>query len=143
MKTIDIVREFYSGVIEKDLDRINAVIDTYFADDAVVRIPQSLYYGGEYRGKPTLKQLFSGLAHPKSAVRADSMQLERICGSGDSVAAMLSFEWRGRGGDKLLTKNIEWFTFQEGRIIEICAFYEDTARCVAVDQAPGDKSQAR
>jgi ketosteroid isomerase-like protein len=135
MNKVDIVREFYAGVIAKDLDCINAMIDTYFAQDAIVRMPQSLYYGGEYRGQTALKQLFSGLAHPKSAVRADSMRLERVCGSGDCVATILSFEWRGRGGDKLLTRNTEWFTFEDGRITEILAFYEDTAQCVAVDQA--------
>lgn len=134
MNALDIVREFYSRVIDKDLDGINEVIDAYFAEDAIVRIPQSLYYGGEYCGRAALKKLFSGLAHPKSAVKADSMQVERMCGDEKLVAAMLSLEWRGRSGTKLVTKNTEWFTFNAGRIVEIWAFYEDTAACLAVDQ---------
>jgi ketosteroid isomerase-like protein len=134
MNATDIVRNFYARIIEKDLDGINEIIDTHFAQDAVVRIPQSLYYGGEYRGRSVLKKLFSGLAHPKSAVKADSMQVEQMCGDTNCVAAMLSFEWRGRGGKSVMTRNTEWFTFDEGRVVEIRAFYEDTAQCLVIDQ---------
>jgi hypothetical protein len=137
MNKQDIVREFYAGVIGGDTDRVNAAIDSHFSQDAIVRMPESLYYGGEYQGAATLKKLFAGLAHPKSAVRADTMQLERVGGSGDYVVTLLSCEWRGRSGGKLQTRITEWIEFDEkDRITEICAFYADTAQCVAVDQAP-------
>lgn len=136
-KPIDIVREFYDAVRAKDIDTIGRIVDNGFSPDVVVRLPSSLYYGGEYRGGSEVKRLFSGLAHPKSAVNADTLVVEHIIGTDDCVAAVLTFEWRGRGGgEPLRTGNIEWIVFRDGLISELFAYYQDTARCIALDSTP-------
>lgn len=133
---MDIMREFYAAIQNKDVDALTAILDASFAEDVVVQIPPSLYYGGTYRGRETLKKLFAGLVHPKSAIDATSFKVEAMIGTEKDVAAELSFAWRGRGGgEPLLTGNLEWITFDEGRVTSIKAFYRDTAECKAVDDA--------
>ena len=136
-KPIDLVREFYNAVRAKDIDTIGRIIDIGFSPDVVVKLPSSLYYGGQYRGASEIKRLFTGLAHPKSAVNAETLVVEHIIGTEEYVASVLTFEWRGRGGgEPLRTGNAEWFFFRDGLITELCAYYEDTARCAALDATP-------
>lgn len=133
---MDTMREFYAAIQSKDVPALTAILDASFAEDVVVHIPTSLYYGGTYRGRETLKKLFAGLVHPKSAIDATTFKVDAMIGTDKDVAVELSFAWRGRGGgDPLLTGNLEWITFDEGRVTSIRAFYRDTAECKAVDDA--------
>lgn len=135
---IDVVRDFYSAIQRKDIAALTAILGTAFAEDAIVRLPESLYYGGEYKGRESLERLFSGLAHPKSAVDADSMTMDHIIGNDEQVVVVLSFQWRGRrSSESMRTGNVEWFTFSDGLVTEVRSYYADTARCVALDQGSG------
>lgn len=133
---VGVVLDFYAAIQKKDVDALTAILDTRFAEDVTVEIPPSLYYGGKYEGRDTLKKLFGGLAHPKSAIDASTFTVERIVGQDDLVSAELSFAWRGRGGgEPLMTGNTEWITFRDGKVSSIRAFYQDTAACRATDEA--------
>jgi ketosteroid isomerase-like protein len=123
-----IVADFYGALSAADADAIAAVIDTHFSENASITWPPSLPHGGQVRGKQELRQLFSRIAKASGKVGATNLQLVRTIGEGDHVVAWVTFDWRQPGSeDAVPNAALELWTFSDGLVGEIQAFYWDAA----------------
>lgn len=126
----DIVRAFYDAVIRRDADAITDLVTTSFREDAAITWPDGLPYGGRVEGARRLGKLFAGMATSVVPVGPDGLEVESIVDGGDQVVAQLGFQWRAPGStDSIPSSALELWTFQDGLVAEIRAYYWDTAAC--------------
>src|SRR5262245_28446469 len=114
------IDRFYAAVIAKDADAIAAAIDDGFAEDAVMRISDSLPYGGPYAGRDTIQALLGQLARTRTPmVLVEQIKVLRVLEQGDEIAVHVEFPWIAPGADQPIPMAaVEWFTFRDGRVSE-------------------------
>jgi ketosteroid isomerase-like protein len=135
MHASDIVRAVYEALTSVDPDTIRAAAGRYFADDIVVHEPESLPWGGMYRGRELVTGLMANIGDPASPIAAAHLSIDRLVhtpfddGSHEVIAAV-SFPWRG-AERKIPMQALEWFTVRDGLVTEIRVYLWDTAAGLA------------
>ncbi|MEV6985388.1 nuclear transport factor 2 family protein [Sphaerisporangium sp. NPDC051017] len=128
----DVVHRFYAAVAAKDAEAIGRLIDELFAEDAVLTLPPSLPYGGQVSGARRLRRMFTGSASSTVKVGPVDLRITSVTVGDDRVAVELAFDWYAPGSDDpLATGAVEIWTFADGRVAAIDAYYRDTAACAA------------
>jgi ketosteroid isomerase-like protein len=123
-----IVADFYAALSGADPDAIGAAIDAHFAEDASIEWPPSLPHGGRIEGSRRLRGLFTGIAKAGNQAGATNLTLLRTIGDGDHVVAWITFDWKNPGSDDGVPNSaLEVWSFSEGLVREIRAFYWDSA----------------
>ncbi len=134
-----IVEDFYSAIPARDVDKLAAVIEDGFAVEAVMRLPNSLPYGGVHSGRHTIKGLVTALLRTKTPmVLPESIRVVRVADAGDSIVVEAEFEWLAPGAAKPITmRAMEWLVFHDNHVIDIKISYWDTAACVEAGRQGG------
>lgn len=134
MTNTDIVREFYQAVAAKDADALEQLIGGHFDTGASVVFPESLPYGGTVAGAAKLARMFAGMAKAPEPAGPAGLDLTGLVGDGDQIAARVEFHWHAPGGASapVPSSALELWTFADGKVREIRAYYWDTAALVAV-----------
>lgn len=123
-----IVADFYAALSGGDPEAVAALIDAQFAEDAAIEWPPSLPHGGRIEGSRRLRGLFSGIAKAGDQAGATNLTLVRTIGDGDHVVAWIAFDWKNPGSDVTAPNSaLEVWSFSEGLVREIRAFYWDAA----------------
>lgn len=123
-----IVADFYAALSGADPEAVAAAIDAHFAEDVAIEWPPSLPHGGRVEGSRRLRGLFTGIAKAGNQAGATNLTLVRTIGEGDHVVAEITFEWKNPGSsDAVPNAALELWSFSEGRVREIRAFYWDSA----------------
>jgi ketosteroid isomerase-like protein len=122
-----IVEQFYDALVARDPEGVASAIDEHFAPDARLLRPGSLPGGGELAGAEKIKRLMGAVAGARSGpLDPATMRIERVLedthGDLDHVVVELSFPWAGTP-----TRALEWWTVRDLKVLEIRAFYWDTA----------------
>jgi predicted SnoaL-like aldol condensation-catalyzing enzyme len=126
--TAQIVADFYSALGSADADTLAAIIDAHFAEDAAIEWPPSLPHGGRVEGVRRVRGLFTRIAQAGNQAGATNLRLVRTIGDGDHVVAWVTFEWKNPNSDDTVTNAaLEAWSFSDGLVREIRAFYWDTA----------------
>jgi ketosteroid isomerase-like protein len=133
-----ILDRYYKALQDKDADELRSSINEGFARDAVLRISDSLPYGGTHTGRETILNMLLGFVTPSPApiIRPEQITIERIVEDGDSIVAKAVFPWTAPGARKSIPMSaFEWFTFRDGRVSEMVVSYWDTVACIAAMKA--------
>lgn len=129
----DVAADFYAAVNAEDGDAIAELIAAKFAADVELIWPSSLPYGGTVRGAAKLGRLFFAMAGAPAPVGPDKVSVVSIVDGGDQVAARLEFDWYAPGSNTAIASGaLELWTFVDGRVTEIRAYYWDTAELIDV-----------
>ena len=132
-----IVRAFYDAVAAKDPHALSEIVTGSFREDASITWPDGLPYGGRVEGASRLARLFAGMASSPVPVGPEGLEVISIVDGGDQVAAQLEFRWRAPGSDQSIPSGaLELWTFDQGLVSEIRAYYWDTAACRDLVQNP-------
>jgi ketosteroid isomerase-like protein len=138
MEAPEIVRAVYNALISVDPDTIHAAAGSYFDDDIVVHEPESLPWGGVYRGRELVTGLMANIGDPASPIDAANLTIDNLIhtpdGDGHQVVAAVSFPWRGAGPVPGRMRALEWFTVRGGKVTEIRVYLWDTAAGIAALQ---------
>jgi ketosteroid isomerase-like protein len=134
-----VVDRFYAAVIAKDGTAIQAAISDGFATDAVMHISDSLPYGGVYSGREAIQALLGKLARTRTPmVLVEKIAVRRMVEQGEEIAVDVEFPWLAPGAaEPIHMAAVEWFTFRDGRIVEMTVSYWDTAACLQAMGVPG------
>jgi ketosteroid isomerase-like protein len=132
-----ILERYYSAIRHKDADEVRSSIEEGFAPDAVLRISDSLPYGGTHAGREAILKMLTELVTTKTPiVQPEQITVERMVEEGDSIVAKAVFPWLAPGASEPIPMSaFEWFTFRDGRVSEMVVSYWDTAACLAAMQA--------
>jgi ketosteroid isomerase-like protein len=126
----DVVRAFYDAVVRRDAATLTALLEASFRDDAAMVWPEGLPYGGRVEGARRLAKVFGGMAASPTPVGPERLEVLSLVDGGDQVAAHLTFDWRAPGSDESIPSGaLELWTFEDGLVAEIRAYYWDTAAC--------------
>lgn len=126
----DVVRAFYDAVDRRDGAAITDLVSHSFREDASVVWPEGLPYGGRVEGAQRLGKLFAGMATRPQPVGPDGLEVVSLVDGGTSVAAQLTFRWHAPGSLGWVRSGaLELWTFDDGLVAEIRAYYWDTAAC--------------
>ena len=128
----ELVTAFYNAISAADAETVVKTIDAHFADDAWVEWPPSLPHGGRAQGIRKLRAIFSAAADPNPPAGAKNLKLINVFDDATGVAAWISFDWVHPGGGATTPNQaLEVWTFVDGQVHEIRAFYWDTAAIAA------------
>lgn len=132
-----VIDRFYAAVIAKDGEAIAAAIEDAFAPDAVMRISDSLPYGGVHAGREAIQGLLGKLARTRTPmVLVEKITVRRVLEQGDEIAVEVEFPWIAPGAaEPIRMAAVEWFTFRDGQVVEMTVSYWDTAACLRAMQA--------
>ena len=132
-----VLERYYSALQRKDADKLRNAIEEGFAPDAVLRISDSLPYGGMHAGRTVIRDMLMGFVTTTAPIiRPEQIQIESVVEEGDSIVAKAVFPWLAPGASKPIPMSaFEWFTFRDGRISEMSVCYWDTAACLAAMRA--------
>jgi len=126
----DVVRAFYAAVARRDADSIAELVARSFREEASIAWPEGLPYGGRVEGSRRLAKLFAGMASSPVPVGPEGLEVVSIVDGGEQVAAQLEFRWRAPGSTESIPSGaLELWTFDQGLVSEIRAYYWDTAAC--------------
>jgi hypothetical protein len=122
-----IVESFYNALSARDADGVGAIIDESFAPEAILRRPESLPGGGAIDGAGKIKKFMAAVAAMEGGpMDVSSLKihdvLEHAGEDGDSVVVELRFPFNGTQ-----TSALEWWTVRDLKVVEIRAYYWDTA----------------
>jgi ketosteroid isomerase-like protein len=134
----EVLDRFYAAVQRKDVDEIVAAVDDGFAPDAVLRVSESLPYGGVVTGRDRIRTGLVALMTARTPIVVpESIEVRRVIEDGDQIAYEPHFDWLAPGASEPIRMSaVEWFTFTDGRVTEMTVGYWDTAACVrAMDAA--------
>jgi ketosteroid isomerase-like protein len=131
------LERYYSALQHKNADELRSAIEEGFAPDAVLRISDSLPYGGTHAGRQVILTMLMGfVTTTKPIIRPEQIKIERMVEEGDSIVAKAVFPWLAPGAREPIPMSaFEWFTFRDGRISEMVVSYWDTAACLAAMKA--------
>ena len=63
-------------------------------------------------------------------VLVEQIRVRRVLEQGDEIAVDVEFPWIAPGATESIPMSaVEWFTFRDGRIIDMAVGYWDTAAC--------------
>jgi ketosteroid isomerase-like protein len=135
------LERYYSALQRKSADELRSAIEEGFAPDAVLRISDSLPYGGRHAGRKVILTMLMGFVTTTTPIiRPEQIKIERMVEDGDSIVAKAVFPWLAPGAREPIPMSaFEWFTFRDGRISEMVVSYWDTAACVAAMKAAAAK----
>lgn len=126
-----IVSTFYASLAAKDGPAVNALIVENFAEDATVHLPESLPYGGTISGRSTLANALGGMASSPTPVGPANLVVSELLSTESSVAAHVQFDWFAPGSESgVPSQAVELWTFRNGKVQTMRAFYWDTAALV-------------
>lgn len=132
------VQAMWKAITGGDPAAAFTVMIDLFDPDVVVYEPESLPYGGVYRGREEFLAMMGGSF--ASYFDSSRIQLERIVAEGDHVVARWRYPWRASTDDEFVEVEVnEWLTFRDGKIIEAKPFYWDTAALVHVGASANPK----
>jgi ketosteroid isomerase-like protein len=136
-----ILERYYSALQKKDGDKLRSAIEEGFASDAVLRISDSLPYGGTHAGRKVILDMLMGFVTTTAPIiRPEQIKIESVVEQGDSIVAKAVFPWLAPGANKPIPMSaFEWFTFRDGRVTQMLVCYWDTAACLAAMQAVAAK----
>jgi ketosteroid isomerase-like protein len=136
-----ILERYYSALQHKDADELRSSIEEGFAPDAVLRISDSLSYGGAHAGRETILTMLTGFVTTRTPIiRPEQITIERMVEEDDSIVVKAIFPWLAPGASEPIPMSaFEWFTFRDGRVSEMVVCYWDTAACLAAMQAAAVK----
>jgi ketosteroid isomerase-like protein len=127
-----VVSGFYDAINAKDGDALGALIADHFALDASIVWPASLPYGGTVSGAAKLGRLFTSMLAAPAPIGPDKVSVLGLVDGGDQVAAQLSFDWFAPGSSSSIASGaLELWSFADGLVTEIRAYYWDTAELVS------------
>jgi ketosteroid isomerase-like protein len=130
--TAGIVADFYAALAAGDAESVAASIDGNFSEDAAIEWPPSLPHGGRIVGRRKLRAIFGGIAKAGNDAGATNLTLVRTIGDGDRVVAELTFDWRAPGAATATPNSaLELWSFSDGELTEIRAYYWDTTAITA------------
>ena len=132
-----ILERYYSALQNKDADELRNAIEEGFAPDAVLRISDSLPYGGTHASREVILPMLLGFVTTTTPIiRPEQITIERMVEEGDSIVAQAVFPWLAPGASEPIPMSaFEWFTFRDGRVSEMVVSYWDTAACLAAMEA--------
>ncbi len=131
----DLVRRVYRTVAAGDRAAAVALVDEWFAEDAVLALPESLPYGGVLRGRAVLRRVFGAAASP-GEVTADTLgprdlTVTNVTASDGRVVAELAFNYHSPALPAPIPMTaVEVWRRSGGLVAEIRAYYGDTAACL-------------
>jgi ketosteroid isomerase-like protein len=131
-----IVRAVYRAFTSQESAVTESALRTLFADEIVIREPESLPWGGVYHGIESAVSMAAAIATPQSPIVATELKVERLfeCEADDvgtaHVVAFTTFPWRGPKSTVSMCA-LEWFTVRDGKVREIQVFLWDTSAAVA------------
>jgi ketosteroid isomerase-like protein len=128
---------YYTALQQKNQDGLRKAIEEGFTSDAVLRISDSLPYGGTHAGRNIILTMLMGfLTTTQPIIRPEQIKIERVVEEGDYIVAKAVFPWLAPGGREPIPMSaLEMFTFRDGRISEMVVSYWDTAACLAAMKA--------
>jgi ketosteroid isomerase-like protein len=139
----EVVRAVYAALCSIDPDTISAAAARYFAEDIVVHEPESLPWGGSYRGKELVTGLMANIGDPASPIDAANLTVDQLIhtpdGDSHQVIAAVSFPWRGTAPQPYPMRALEWFTVRAGLVVEIRIYLWDTAAGLDALQPGADR----
>ncbi|WP_295638367.1 nuclear transport factor 2 family protein [uncultured Methylibium sp.] len=135
------LERYYSALQNKNADALRSAVEEGFAPDAVLRISDSLPYGGTHAGRDVILTMLMGFVTTTTPIiRPEQIKIERMVEEGDSIVAKAVFPWLAPGAREPIPMSaFEWFVFRNGRISEMVVSYWDTAACLAAMKAAGSK----
>ena len=137
-----VVEAFYDALNLRDVDALAALVDESFDEGVVLDLPPSLPHGGRLEGAARLRRMFLAMAGGRVGLGPRHVEVERLVGDGEHVVAVLGFDWYPPGGERPIASGAsEMWTFRDGKVASIRAFYWDTAALVT--GAPGRPETAR
>lgn len=126
----EVVRSFYAAVAAKDAAALTSLVEGAFAADAAIVWPDGLPYGGRVVGAAVLKKVFGGMAASPVPAGPANLEVLSVVDGGDTVVAEMSFDWHAPGSQESIPSGaLERWTFVDGLVAEIRAYYWDTAAC--------------
>jgi ketosteroid isomerase-like protein len=132
-----ILERYYSALRHNDADEVRTSIKEGFAPEAVLRISDSLPYGGTHAGREAIRKMLTEFVTTRTPIiPPEQITIERMVEEGDSIVARAVFPWLAPGASEPIPMSaFEWFTFRDGRVSEMVVGYWDTAACLAAMQA--------
>jgi ketosteroid isomerase-like protein len=131
MSNTAVIREFYRAVAEKDAAELEKLITGHFDVDASVVFPGSLPYGGTVCGAGKLARMLGRMASSPEPVGAADLVFTGLIDGGDRIAVQVEFAWYPPGSRiPVPSSALELWTFEDGRVREIRAYYWDTAALI-------------
>jgi ketosteroid isomerase-like protein len=118
---LDLTRQIYTLAGQGRWDEVEQLL----SEDLVIHKPESLPYGGEWRGRDALRRLYTKVmthwADP-------SVELRTIVGDEEHAVALLDFTMTSRAtGDRFTMPVAEASRAEGGNIVEMRIHYFDTA----------------
>ena len=81
-----ILERYYSALQHKNADELRSAIEEGFAPDAVLRISDSLPYGGTHAGRKVILTMLMGFVTTTTPIiRPEQIKIERMVEEGDSI----------------------------------------------------------
>ncbi len=130
-----LVEAFYDAASRRDGEALVALVTSSFHPSAAVEWPAGLPYGGRVEGTRTLRKVFAGLATPDPVLGPENLEVVSVVEGGRQIAVQIAFDWRANGAT-VPSGALELWTFDEGLVSEIRAYYWDTAACQALLNKP-------
>lgn len=131
------VEAFYRAVGSRDAVSVARIVEARFAPDASITWPDSLPYGGTLSGAPVIAKVLSRAATASGVGGPANVQLLEVIGDGQRIAARVAFDWSASGDSpSISTEAVELWSFTDGTVTAIHAFYWDTHRCLASASSP-------
>lgn len=125
-ENVEAIRNLFKGVEKRDLEVYTATCHP----EVVIREPESLPYGGEYRGLDGVERhAVSWLRTWGQLQPGDERKLSATFhDAGDTVIARWRLSARAPGTEKKLdTPMVGVYRLRDGKLIEAQMFYADTA----------------
>jgi hypothetical protein len=119
------VKEFYELLGQGQGDDVAGFVEANFAEGATLARPESLPGGGLLSGAKVIAKFMRAAASAVAGLRLDSVH-ESTSSNETNVFANLALDLGGA-----TTKAIEWWTFADGKVSSLQAYYWDTAALVA------------
>jgi hypothetical protein len=135
------LERYYSALRHKNADELRGAIEEGFGPDAVLRISDSLPYGGRHAGREVILTMLMGFVTTTTPIiRPEQIKIESMVEEGDTIVAKAVFPWLAPGAREPIPMSaFEWFTFRDGRVSEMVVSYWDTAACLAAMKAAAAK----
>ena len=112
-----IIKDAYEAMASGDVRSFVGVLDP----GIVVREPDSLPYGGTYRGVQELMGMF---AKAGPVLDSSRLAIDTLTADEDRVVAVIRIPLRGGDGEALIS---EHWTMRDGKAVELNVFWFDTA----------------
>lgn len=96
---------------------------SFFSSNIVLHEPESLPYGGTYIG---LEEIAGAVGEIAQRLDLSGLHVEKLIGDSETVVALVRGTWRGDNGRNVEVRLSEWFTFADGKVVELRAFYWDS-----------------